>query len=117
MTNILLEAPALVNKNRELNKTELRLYRGVVGQLNWASNVSRPDMAFSACELSTRQAKAKIVDVITANKAVREIKSDKLSIIYKPLKVGELKLIVFSDASYGNLRWRLSVRLCHISLR
>ena len=94
----------VTDKSRELNADETKIFRGIVGQLNWASNISRPDMAYTACELSTQQAKPKVEDLLRANKAMKELKQQNVVIRYSPLKLDKLKLVVFSDASYGNLR-------------
>ena len=38
--------------NRILDKIEIRLFKGLVGQLQWTAKQTRPDLAFTACELS-----------------------------------------------------------------
>ena len=40
-------------KHAQLNKEEARQLRGLVGQVNWVSSQARPDMGYSACEVST----------------------------------------------------------------
>ena len=74
-----------------------------MGQINWASGITRPDVSFNACQLSTVQAIPKISDIVAANKTVADLKREDLCIRYVPLKTGSLKLIVFADASYANL--------------
>ena len=91
-------------KGAELDRSGRRTFRGVVGQISWAANISRPDMSYSSCELSTAQSKPTVADLLKANKCLKEIKADDVSVKYAPLKIEDAKLVVFSDASYGNLR-------------
>ena len=90
-------------KDSPLDDQERKTYRGLVGQINWASGITRPDVSFNACQLSTVQAIPKISDIVAANKTVADLKREDLCIRYVPLKTGSLKLIVFADASYANL--------------
>ena len=91
-------------KDADLDKDGVRILRGIVGQLNWAANVSRPDMCFSTCVLSTLQSKPTVADLAKANKALKEIKSEDVEIEFRSLKLDKVRLVVFCDASYGNLR-------------
>ena len=34
------------DKNKKLNKTEFKAYRALTGQLSWAAENTRPDIAF-----------------------------------------------------------------------
>ena len=70
-------------KNADLNKDGVRIFRGIMGQLNWAANVSRPDMCFSTCALSTLQSKPTMVDLAKANKALKEIKCEDVEIEFR----------------------------------
>ena len=36
----------------DLNDSELRLYRTMIGQLSWAANQTHPDILFDICEPS-----------------------------------------------------------------
>ena len=92
------------NKDIELTAENRAVFCGIVGQLNWVSNTSRPDMSFSACELSTLQSKPTNYDLSKANKSLKEMKQENVLIKYRPLKVDKLKIKVFADASYGNLK-------------
>ena len=86
-----------------LDKKQKRMYRGIVGQLNWASGVTRPDIAFNACQLSTVQANPKVSDISLAHKTLADLKRDELRVVFVPLDLNSLKLVVFADASYANL--------------
>ena len=91
------------DKDVFLDKQEKKLYRGIVGQLNWSSGVTRPDISFSACQLSTVQANPKVSDVLLANKTLADLKREKVGIQYIPLNLNSIRLVTFADASYANL--------------
>ena len=78
--------------------------RSLIGQLNWASSVSRPDIAYYACQFSTKSVNATIRDVHEMNKVVRYLKNNPLSIkipVFSSLE--NINLEIYSDAAYGNL--------------
>ena len=68
--------------NRAATASEKKDFQALVGQLNWAVSMSRPDMAFYCCELGTNQAKPKLADLKKANKAVKEIKSNLSEVLF-----------------------------------
>ena len=93
-----------MESKRKLNKKETRLFKGLVGQLQWTAKQTRPDIAFSGCELSTRVRDATMEDVNRANKQVRKMKSF-LPVLCIP-DIGNVKgatLIVYADSSHANL--------------
>ena len=93
----------LSNKDRVANEDEKKKFRAIVGQLGWISGMSRPDIAFGYCNLSTAQAKPKMSDFIHANKVIRDLKSRDVFLKFKALDLNTVRIAVFSDASYGNL--------------
>ena len=50
-------------------------YRSAVGQINWVAVISRPDIKFSACEMSTKFKQATTADTIYVNKIIKNIKN------------------------------------------
>nr|XP_006813919.1 PREDICTED: uncharacterized protein LOC102802092 [Saccoglossus kowalevskii] len=68
-----------------LTENEKDLLRSKVGQILWIACQSRPDVLFDACM------------------SVRKLKSDSVPVKFQHLGDGELSLVVFSDASLGNL--------------
>ena len=99
-----LENHRNVLKNEYLVPSEKRQYRGLIGQLNWVSGMSRPDIAFEVCQLSTSLSSPKIKDVLRANKVVRYLKGMKTRIKVPDLgKLEKCAIWSFSDASYANL--------------
>ena len=79
-------------------------FRALVGQLNWLSTQTRPDIAFSVCELSKAIKSAKIYDLMRANKIVKLVKDNEVFVKYSALRnASSLVIECYSDASYGNL--------------
>ena len=60
--------------------------RSVVGQLNWLSSMSRPDLAFHACQMSTIINSATQRDIVKLNKLVKEVKSSPISLFSRFIK-------------------------------
>ena len=88
----------------KINDKEVSEMRRVLGQLNWVSGKTRPDISFEACQASTRVNEATVKDVTSLNKAVKKLKSDDWSLMFKHLQFAEtLYLCVFTDASFNNL--------------
>ena len=74
------------------------------GQMNWVTSQTRPDMSFETCVMSNvgKQANKKILH--DANKAVKKLQSDKVQLNFPCLgNPGRLKVVVYSDATYGSL--------------
>ena len=95
--------PSAENQSRHLSNEERRAFRGIVGQLIWSSSMTRPDISFDCCELSTMQSNPKLIDLKRANKVLLDMKREKIKINFHPIDLNSAKLIVFSDASYANL--------------
>ena len=80
-------------------------YRHLVGQLIWAVQGSRPDMAFEMIALSTKLKEGTIGDISRAIKVVNQLKDVVSVIMFPRLKKDFLgcKILVLSDASLGNI--------------
>ena len=50
---------------------DISAIRSLVGKLNWLSCISRPDISFDTCNISTKVNNMKIRDVIELNKVVK----------------------------------------------
>ena len=77
--------------------------RKVVGKLNWLTTMSRPDIAFHTCFMSTLISKATERDIVKLNKVVKYVKANPLKLMFPPLSLERLQLRVYTDAAYGNL--------------
>ena len=62
-------------KEECVTESEKQQLRMVVGQLNWLSGISRPDISFRVSELSSSIKDAKVSDLLKANKALRYVKN------------------------------------------
>ena len=90
---------------KKLDRSEARLLKGLLGQLQWVSKQTRPDLAFSVCELSTRVKNGTMSDIVSANKAVIKLKSYPSNVqISHTGDIATSALLVFSDASHANLQ-------------
>ncbi|KAK6187111.1 hypothetical protein SNE40_005204 [Patella caerulea] len=92
----------LQNKNSDLTESERKILQSKIGQILWIGYQSRPDVIFDASDLASKIKNATINDLITANKVIKRLKSEKLTLKFQPLHT-DLSLLVFSDASLGNL--------------
>ena len=86
-----------------LTEEETKQYRGIVGQLNWISTQTRPDISFDVCELSSVFDEAKVDDLLRANKVVKNAQSRSVAVRFPKLADKQLSIECFSDASFGNL--------------
>ena len=87
-----------------MSKEKFAEYRALTGQLNWAAENTRPDLAFDARELSTRNKTATYEDVKYANKVLKKAKMES-DVALKYSKLGplqDLKVVIFTDSSYRN---------------
>ena len=79
-------------------------YRALVGQLNWLSTQTRPDVSFDVCELSTVLNAATVDDVLRVNKVVKKVKQRRVTLQFQPLDCADgFTIECYSDASFGNL--------------
>ena len=90
-------------KNSLLSNEEKTSYRSAVGHLNWVAEISRPDISFSVCEASTKFKQATVADVLYVNKIIKNAKNSKNAINFSQLNLSNIKLQLFTDASFNNL--------------
>lgn len=88
----------------EIITEEVRLkMRKVLGKLNWLTTMSRPDIAYQTCYMSTLVNKASQRDIVKLNKVVKYAKSNTLKLVFPTLTISKLQLHVYTDAAFGNL--------------
>ena len=61
-----LEIPKDRKNTESVTEAEQTQLRAVIGQLNWISGVTRPDLSFDVCQLSINVKHAKVSDMIYA---------------------------------------------------
>ena len=91
--------------HHQLSEVETTQYQKLLGQLQWISSQSRPDVRFKVLECSIKANKPTVEEVTNINKVVKKLK--KLSYgIYLPNLSGDTSkysIIVFCDAALNNL--------------
>ena len=75
----------------------------LIGRLNWVASLSRPDIPYDVCELSTSLKHATVKNILDANKVVKKLKSDSLVLKFQSINEENVKIVVYSDSSFGNL--------------
>ena len=89
--------------NRILGEKELTEYRSVVGQLNWISLHTMPEIAYDVSELSKSFKEGTTQDMKKLIKVVRKVKSIMGEIILSELEEKNLYWEAYADASFGNV--------------
>ena len=79
-------------------------FRSLVGQLGWLCSNSCPDISYDVLELSCKVNNPTIGDIIAANKCLKKACLFESNIYFPKLNdLNNCNLLVYSDASYGNL--------------
>ena len=90
------------DKSSPLKEDEKSVMRAKLGQLLWVARQSRPDISFELSDIAGRIQKSTINDLKRINKTVKRVKLDEIELKFQNLGK-HLELIVFTDASFGNL--------------
>lgn len=93
----------IINPHRKLNSEEQTSLRKVVGQLNWLANITRPEISFQVSVISSKLQNATIADIKDANKVVILVKNNPSFINFPRLNPNNVKVTVYSDASFNNV--------------
>ena len=93
------------DKQSTLTAEEQTEYRQLIGQINWAVQGTRPDMAFELIDLSTKLKEGTISNLSTTIKAVNRLKDIRSMISFPALSrnIDDWKIVVFTDASLCNI--------------
>ena len=101
------EIPLSVERMKErqspLTAEEKTSMRSVIGQLNWLSGITRPDLCFDVCQFSSKVHNAVVHDIIQLNKVVHKARRNFGSIVFPRLDMNDIEIKVFADASFNNL--------------
>ena len=73
-----------------------------MGQLLWKSNHTRPDISCDVSILGSELKDATINESQTVNKLINKIKDSQYSLRYQSLDP-PFKIVLFTDAAFGNL--------------
>jgi len=86
-----------------VNDSERRHIRRVVGELLWVSLMTRPDLSFDINYLSTNITNATIKDLKDAQRLVNKAKLDPISLNFTRLgNKDNLRIKLYTDASFNN---------------
>ena len=89
--------------NRVLSANELTEYRSVVGQLNWISLHTMPEISYSVSELSKAFKEGTTQDMRKLIKVVRKVKHIMGGVVLSELEEENLYWEAYADASFGNI--------------
>ena len=88
---------------RALKAKELTEYRSVVGQLNWVSLHTMPEIAYSVSDLSKAFKEGTTEDMRKLIKTVRRVKGIMGGVTLAELEERKLYWEAYADASFGNI--------------
>ena len=92
------------NQKEELATEGEKELRGITGRLNWASGISRPDIGYNVSEMSSVIKNARVKDLLKANKTLKYLNNTHTNIKFpKMSSLKDLKIVMYSDASFMNL--------------
>ena len=91
------------NGNRVLSSEELTEYRSVVGQLNWVSLHTMPEISYNISELSKAFKEGTTQDMRKLIKIVRRVKTIMGGIVIKELEQENIYWEAYADALFGNI--------------
>ena len=103
--NITIDPNRAQDKQSSLTSEEQTEYQQLVGQINWAVQGTRPDMAFELIDLITKLNEGTIGDLSRAVKVVNRLKDIRSVISFPNLsnKSNDWKIVVFTDAALCNI--------------
>ena len=88
-------------RDSELTDDMKTVYRSFVGKLNWLSCNTRPEIKYDVFKLSSRSPPT-VEDLLSVKKVARKLQHGPRYIKFPKLDVGNLSIIVYSDAALGN---------------
>ena len=87
----------------QLSTSEIRILRSIIGQIQWVSSQTRPDLSFDALDLSVERNRATVSTMKRARKVIKKLKSNKSEVVVKAVG-NPIKLKVFPDAGLPTLK-------------
>ena len=100
----------LTNKERSQN-------RQLIGQLNWITNMTKPEFSFEMCYANTIVNSVTIPDITKLNKVLKHIKSEKSYIKFSSLNIDSLSIRIYTKRKFQQpSQWRKSRwknNICH----
>ena len=103
INTIPLSPESAKNPHQLLDHNEVRSLRGAVGQLNWLSNMTRPDISFTVSKISGHIKGATVADIIETNKMIRYVKDNPSTVSFPRLDISSTQVVAYADSSFNNL--------------
>ena len=105
IANKTIDPKQALDKQSPLTADEQTEYRQLIGQMNWAVQGTRPDMAFELIDLSTKLKQGNVSDMARAIKVINRLKDIRSINSFPNLssKTSDWKIVVFTDASLCNI--------------
>ena len=101
---VVLHGDRLKDDSSDLRHDELMSLKKLSGQMNWVVTQTRPDVSFDVCAMSNTGKNPKIKLIKEANRALRKMKNNGLSLHFLPLGDPKfIEVLAFSDATYASL--------------
>lgn len=101
------EIPVTYEKRQDINALlkgeDKENLRSLIGQLNWISTQTRPDLSYNVCSLSNSYKVATVETLLNANKVVRKAKQSDCCLFLGNINFNNFKLVCYTDAAHGNL--------------
>ena len=101
-----LSSGRLLQKGDKLSEEETTQYRKCLGILGWIIQGTRPELAFTQLEYSTKTKHATVGDLHQLIKLVKNAQSTDRKILFPDLgnpHENQWRVLLFADASYANL--------------
>ena len=104
-----LEINPLVTAGRQvsdhIDPEEFKLFQANVGKILWVCNQTRPDISFDTCVLGSSMQETKVSDYKLCTKTLRSLKNNDNALILRSIgDVKSVKVVLYSDASWNNLK-------------
>ena len=100
---VILEPGRNLQKDSDLTANEKTQYLSLLGKLSWMSYITRPDLKWDVYNASRKNKNPTIQDLMSLNKVVGKLVQDKCIRYPRTNLKGNIKIVVYSDASFGNL--------------
>ena len=71
------------DRNEELSKLEMKLYRKMTGKIAWLANSTRPDLCYLAMQMSKKNQGVTIADLRDVNRILRKVRERESRIKYE----------------------------------
>ena len=104
-----LVKPVVITTDRKLqleekvSSEELKDYQSLLGKLNWLSCNSRPDLKFDVFWFSLFGKNPTVQQLVKLNSVASRVGKGPICIVFPKLNSKQLRLVMYSDASLGNL--------------